>query len=383
MSVNIYHKKSYWKIYLAIAGIVIVAITLIYTNYLAEKLAEDELDKVHLMAETYKQINENADFDADFRYEQEVLEMAEDVPIITVDENGEISDSRNFPSNADLEAELEKIKNGGFKPIEGQGYASKIYYKHTRLFTLLTYFPYIQILLLLAFVGIGYLGFSSARKAEQNQVWVGMAKETAHQLGTPISGIMAWIENLKEEASNSPSQMEIIDELSSDVDRLNLIADRFSKIGSAPTLEKTNLYGIVEDAKNYIQKRSSRRIQFSFPENNDKINNVQINPHLFSWVLENVLRNAVDSMDGEGEISAEIYDDDNYTYVDISDTGKGIPAKDFRTVFQPGYSTKKRGWGLGLSLAKRIIENYHSGKIYVKKSQLNEGTTFTIALPAK
>ena len=230
-------------------------------------------------------------------------------------------------------------------------------------------------------MGMGYLGLSSARQAEQNRVWVGMAKETAHQLGTPISAIVAWIEHLRGMSINRPDQLEILDELTNDVARLDLIADRFSKIGSAPNLEAKDIYKELDKARIYMQRRASRRVKFQFPETGAEKKYVNINAPLFNWVMENLLRNALDAMDGEGLIKADVYEDHEMVCIDISDTGKGIPSSKQKMVFQPGFTTKKRGWGLGLSLAKRIIEEYHEGKIFVKQSEQNQGTIFTIKLP--
>lgn len=376
---DIYQQKSNWKIYLALAGIIIVGISLLYTRYLADRLAQGEKDKVALYSLTMEQLINDPNFDRDIQFEQSILELVSDVPVILVQEDGSIYDSRNIDED-NVEGELEWIKKNGPPPVVGQGYASKIYFKHTRLLTLLTYFPVIQILLLLSFVAIGYIGFSTARKAEQNQVWVGMAKETAHQLGTPISAIIAWLEHLKDE-DNASMQQEIIGELRSDVTKLELIADRFSKIGSAPELVKTNIRETLDEVKSYIQKRAPRGVSFFLSD--DDINYfANINHHLFTWVIENILRNAIDAIpEGKGQISIELYKDNSDVFIDISDSGKGIASGNFKKVFQPGFSTKSRGWGLGLSLAKRIIENYHKGKIFVKKSNSEEGTTFTISLP--
>ena len=209
-----------------------------------------------------------------------------------------------------------------------------------------------------------------------------MAKETAHQLGTPISAIVAWIEHLKLLREGDEETQEILGELRNDVSRLELIADRFSKIGSAPKLEPIDVYEELDKCRAYMQRRASRKIAFEFPApGNQPAKPIRINPHLFDWVVENLLRNALDAMESSGKISAEVYDDADYIYIDISDTGKGIPAGKHKTVFQPGYTTKKRGWGLGLSLAKRIVEEYHSGKIFVKRSEEGQGTTFTIQMP--
>lgn len=377
---DIYTQKSRWKVYLLLVALVILAISTIYTNYIAERLKEGESDKVGLYAKAMESLLDDQDLNEDVTFQMELISAVKDIPVILVDEYGKISEARNFPEGANLEAELESIKQNGLAPLVGTGYNSQIYYKHTRLLTLLTYFPIIQVLLLFVFVIIGYLLFSSARRAEQNRVWVGMAKETAHQLGTPISAIIGWIEHLKMIREEDNDVQEVIHELGNDVSRLNLIADRFSKIGSAPELVKVDIYDELDKCRQYMQRRASRRIAFEFPVSNKALQ-VSINPPLFAWVVENLLRNALDAMDGKGKISAVIKEEKDFVNIDISDTGKGIPSSKFKTVFQPGFTTKKRGWGLGLSLAKRIIESYHSGKIFVKKSGVSEGTTFTIKLP--
>ncbi len=386
---DLYKQKSNWKLYLAIAGLVVVAASMFYTNYIASRLAEGERDRTELFAQELaafqkKASDPNLSNDFDFTKElNKVKKLSKGIPIIFVDESGIIDNdnSQNFPENTDLEKELKKIKASGLPPIEGEGYARYIYYKNTFLLNLLTYFPLFQLFLLLIFIGVGYLGFSSARKAEQNQVWVGMAKETAHQLGTPISAIIAWLEHLKMAREGDEETLEIVSELENDVSRLELVADRFSKIGSAPKLEKIDLYEELEKCRAYMQRRAPRKVAFEFPNIGQTPLMVNINPPLFDWVIENLLRNALDAMGGTGKIGANVYQESNYICIDIFDTGKGIPSNKFKTVFQPGFTTKKRGWGLGLSLTKRIIENYHSGKIFVKKSVINEGTTFTIKLP--
>lgn len=390
---DIYEQKSRWKLYLAIAALLVVAASLYYTNYIASRLADGERDKVYLYAQALGRLtqespeddnkdnqdnNLNEDVSADFTV---ITTLIKDIPVIVVNETGEISDAINFSENANWEKELEKIKATGLEPIESTGYARYIYYKHTFLLTLLTYFPVFQIGLLLVFIGVGYLGFSSARRSEQNRVWVGMAKETAHQLGTPISAIIAWLEHLKLMKGEDEETMEIVGELENDVSRLNLVADRFSKIGSAPKLESINVYEELESCRAYMQRRAPRKMIFEFPDKDSKPLNININPPLFDWVVENLLRNALDAMDGKGKIAANIKEEKDFVVINISDTGKGIPPSKFKTVFQPGFTTKKRGWGLGLSLAKRIIESYHSGKIFVKESVIDEGTTFTIKLP--
>ena len=381
---DIYSRKSRWKLYLAIGGFLIVLITIFYSKYLADRLAENERNNVELFAETLRSANQTNQLASDAGLELMILEKLNNIPVILENEEGKLTgnnygDSKNNDAEF-LEGRKAQILKSGYEPIEGIGYARFIYYENSRLYKLITYFPLVQFLLLGAFIGLGYIGFSSSRKAEQNRVWAGMAKETAHQLGTPISAIIAWIEHLKELSVGDEQKAEIIMELRSDVTRLELIADRFSKIGSAPKLEPVNVYTQLDSSKRYMQRRASQRIEFDFPDTNQTLN-ININRHLFDWVIENILRNALDAMEGEGRIKVTVEEDEQYASIDIEDTGSGIPASKFKTVFNPGFSTKKRGWGLGLSLAKRIIEDYHKGKIFVKSSKLEEGTIFTLKIP--
>jgi signal transduction histidine kinase len=389
---DIYKRKSRWKAYLAIAGAVIVAISMLYTKYLTDKLAEEEQKKVDQLKTAYDQLSYSFEDDAtaqcDFSFHQEFFESNTSVPIILVTSDG-FMEGKNYGAERDtnsafLKEKIAALQAAGQVPkiISSPFGDTQLYFEHSRILTLLTYYPFIQLVLIAAFIGFGYLGFSTSRRAEQNRVWAGMAKETAHQLGTPISGIVAWIEHLRLLREGDEEVGEVLDELGNDVKRLELIADRFSKIGSAPELKPVNIFDELERCRAYMQRRAPRKVEFEFPLPADhEPLNVKINSHLFDWVIENLLRNALDAMEGKGKIGAEVYEDENYVYIDLSDTGKGIPANKFKTIFQPGYTTKKRGWGLGLSLTKRIIEDYHSGRIFVKKSVPNEGTTFTIQLP--
>ncbi|MCB9051187.1 MAG: HAMP domain-containing histidine kinase [Lewinellaceae bacterium] len=383
---DIYTRKSRLKLYLGAAGAIIVAISMLYTNYLTGKLADEERKKVSLYLRAMEDLSDTDDEDAqfcDFTLHFQILQSNTTIPVMVVNDRGGIDDFINIKGDTStlaLQKEVEKMKEEGFEPIEGFAYS--IYYKESTLLKQLRYFPLVQLILIAAFVGFGYMGFNSARRAEQNRVWVGMAKETAHQLGTPISAIVAWIEHLKMIREDDEETQEVLGELRNDVSRLELIADRFSKIGSAPKLEPVNVYEELDRCRVYMQRRASRKVAFDFPEpNGQPEKTVRINPHLFDWVVENLLRNALDAMESTGKISAEVYEDSDYIYIDISDTGKGIPASKFKTVFQPGFTTKKRGWGLGLSLAKRIVEDYHKGKIFVKRSEEGQGTTFTIQMP--
>lgn len=382
---DIYSRKSRWKLYLAIAGVVIVIITLVYTNYLANILAEEERKKASNWVTAQEQINQMEENEfCDYTPYLSILRSNTSIPVIIVNDRGGIDDAINFGENYDndeayLKKQVERMKARGFEPI--QGFAYSIYYKESKILKQIRYFPFIQLGLIGAFILFGYYGFNSARRAEQNRVWVGMAKETAHQLGTPISAIVAWIENLKMMREEDNEVQMILGELRNDVHRLELIADRFSKIGSEPKLQAINVYEELDKCRAYMEKRAPRKVTFHFPPPFHQPKMIHINPPLFDWVVENLMRNALDAMEGKGKISAEVYEEGNFVCIDITDTGKGIPPGKFKTVFQPGYTTKKRGWGLGLSLAKRIIDQYHSGKIFVKDSVEGEGTTFTLKLP--
>ncbi|MEY3051977.1 MAG: hypothetical protein RLY31_1762 [Bacteroidota bacterium] len=391
---DIYKQKSRWKLYLAVAGILIITISMVYTRYLAGLLAAEEVKRVSqlkLAVETLSIGTEDIDaYQCDVRLQMELLESNTTIPVLWVDENYAPLDARNYGPEKDTsqvfrQERLKSYLSAGKMPIEvfSPFGTQFLFYEHSFILKLLQYYPVIQLVLIAAFIGFGYLGFSTARKAEQNRVWAGMAKETAHQLGTPISGMLAWVEHLRHLRASDAEVSEILDELSNDIRRLELIADRFSKIGSAPELEVVNLYEELESCRAYMQRRAPRKVFFDFPDaaTADPLQ-VRINRHLFDWVVENLLRNALDAMEGgKGRITAMVRADEKFAYLDISDTGKGILPAHFKTVFQPGYTTKKRGWGLGLSLAKRIVEEYHKGKIYVKRSAPEEGTTFTIQLP--
>lgn len=251
-----------------------------------------------------------------------------------------------------------------------------IFYKDSYTLTQLRYLPYILFFIISIFLFVAYLLFSTARRSEQNQVWVGLAKETAHQLGTPLSSMMAWIDYLETKGIDS----DTIGELQKDVNRLQTVTERFSKIGSTPVLKPENVVELVYNAVAYLKTRTSQKVQFSINVTDDKVIMAPINYHLFDWVIENLVKNAVDAMSGKGKIKIDLYEDDLFVKIDVQDTGKGVARKMFKTIFNPGFSSKQRGWGLGLSLSKRIISEYHKGKIFVKESTLGKGTTFRIVL---
>ncbi len=404
---NIFERSNKWRWYLGGAGLLIVLISIAYTNYLASRLAETEqaYGKIYAEAQKYVQTYGEEDFDP-FNLPTMVLSNNTSIPLILVSDNGGIYDAENFNREfvgaymlppeltaAEREEAIEEARpdslyfikklyawqEEGIEPLPS--YQTKIYMNESNTLTQLRYFPYVQISLIAAFMFIGYLGINAARRSEQNRVWVGMAKETAHQLGTPISAIVGWLEHLKLTHSEDEVVSEIVGEMGKDVYRLELVANRFSKIGATPELEVVNVYNKLEEMRAYMEKRAPRRVSFDFPPADAGTDLVAINPLLFDWVIENLLRNALDAMEGKGTISAEVYNDAQFVYIDVSDTGKGIPAGKFNTVFQPGYTTKQRGWGLGLSLTRRIIKDYHNGRIFVKRSEEGVGTTFCIALP--
>jgi signal transduction histidine kinase len=397
-------QRSHWKIYLAIAGTIILLISLIYTSYLAQRLREGERNKALLLFDAYQTINdlgnpETANLEADLTLPSNIIIANNDIPIMVVDEGDQVLYAKNFGEELDtnqvfLKEKLVFLKRKGPDPIEitDTGLRQYLFYQNSKLHELLTYFPFLQLLLLGAFVAIGFISINNARRAEQNRVWVGMAKETAHQLGTPISAIIGWIEHLRESYPEESveikalkeMQLEVLNEMQNDVDRLDLIADRFSKIGSAPALTPVDIYAQMRGITEYIRRRASRKIIFEEPKADTPPLLVAINPPLFNWVIENIMRNALDALDeGTGTITWVIQPHPEYIEIDISDTGKGIPASKVKVVFEPGFTTKSRGWGLGLSLARRIIENYHKGRIFVKHSRIGEGTTFAIHLPFK
>lgn len=309
------------------------------------------------------------------------------VPVIMTDSTSQVVyrsgnvDKEEINSPEELQKRLAEMRSAN-EPIPvtlGAGETAFIYFESSFILTQLQYYPLAQIIIIGLFLFITYLIFSTFRNAEQNQVWIGMAKETAHQLGTPLSSLMAWVQILPGRGADP----EVIEELNKDVHRLEVITDRFSKIGSQPEMELVPVRAVIDEALSYMRPRVSKRVVFDIVGDEDETVKAYINKPLFGWVFENLLKNAVDAMEGAGTITVNISHEIQNVYIDLTDTGKGIPAHSQKVVFEPGYTTKKRGWGLGLSLAKRIIENYHSGKIFVKRSEVGVGTTFRIVLKAR
>ncbi|MDX1913320.1 MAG: HAMP domain-containing sensor histidine kinase [Saprospiraceae bacterium] len=394
---DIYTRKSYWKWYLAAGGVLIVVLSLAYTRYLGEQLAEREKQQVEQYLEAQRTLASSGgdpyqSFYCDISFQLKVVQGNTTVPILLINERGGIDGYTNVgeDDNDSISTEaLQRVYEGMLRenadtihvPVGDD--TQIVMYGKSRLLKLLEWYPFIQLFLIAVFIAFGYAGFSASRRVEQNKVWLGMAKETAHQLGTPITAILGWIETLKAVNEDRDDNLEMLGELRNDVTRLELVADRFSKIGATPELTPVNLYDQLEACRVYMQRRAPRKTVFVFPDpaQHEPLR-VFLNPPLFDWVIENLLRNAIDAMEsGEGTISAEVYREGRWACIDVSDTGKGIPSSKHSTVFKPGYSTKTRGWGLGLSLARRIMVEYHRGRIFVKRSEVGKGTTFTVKLP--
>lgn len=396
---DIYLKRKRGKIVLLIVAVMIGLVSLLYTNWLTEKMANEERKKVELWAGATKRM---ADWDirnsgesgteqlntAYLTLIQLILEQNTTIPVIITEPGGNFNYHANIHmsegrENQVLQKELQKMKLHS-NPIridlseEGEDYLL-LYYRESNILRNLRYYPFVQLFVIIIFIMASYSAFLATQRAEQNQVWVGMSKETAHQLGTPISSLMAWIEILKLQDVDP----ELVEEFEKDTQRLEKITERFSKIGSKPELVPTDLTEVLNSTVSYLKTRSSGKVTFENKLSEHHPLLVPLNAALFSWVIENLCKNAIDAMDNHGTITFDLTKKENAVALDVTDTGKGVPKSQFKTIFQPGYSTKKRGWGLGLSLAKRIIENYHKGKIFIKWSESGKGTTFRIILNKK
>ena len=412
---NIYSKKQRWKLMLSLLAILICVASVFITNKLVKELKSEETKKIEIWAQATKQLV-NSYSQGDFSLAIKVVSENRNIPVILIDECDSILETRNinFFSNSDsivlnkydeiryninplekdslttikaekllkqyksyLRETLNEMKASGDEPIEINFIGDKqwIYYADSELLNNLRYYPIYQLLFIFIFVFIGYMVFSSARKSEQNQVWAGMAKETAHQIATPLSSLMAWSELIKNEKNE-----DMIFEMKKDLHRLETIADRFSKIGSKPKLEKHEIISIVEKSVRYLKSRLSQNTEFII-ENNEQELYVNINKTLLEWVIENICKNAVDAMQGKGKIKIAINQNDSIIQIIIKDTGKGIDKLLISDIFKPGVTSKARGWGLGLSLSKRIIEDYHKGKLFLLESNEQNGTSFAIVLP--
>lgn len=375
------------KIILVAVAVTIAVVSLVVSNSLVSELAAEERNKMEIWAEAMRSLS-MADTETDLTLVLKVINENNTIPVIVTDAKGEVQVLRNVDLDGEnLADSVRRAKTicrrladeGKVIRIElgdstSDGYINVCYDDSVMLRRLAAY-PYIQLGVVMLFVAVAIFALLTSKKAEQNKVWVGLSKETAHQLGTPISSLMAWTEILKE---NYPDD-ELIPEMDKDVKRLELIADRFSKIGSLPEPVETSLNGVMQHVIDYMQRRTSSKITFVKEFPNEAVN-ARINASLFEWVIENLCKNAVDAMEGCGTITINMRESADKVIIEVSDTGKGIRKKDLRNVFKPGFTTKKRGWGLGLSLAKRIVEEYHKGRIFVKSSEPGKGTTFRIEL---
>lgn len=381
---DFYQNKNRIKWLIFISSVIISFGSIFYTNLLVEELKERERRQIQLFAIALEYASVNTD--ALSFINEEIIKQNNSIPVIIVDLEGNAIEYRNikFRKNADpddidkvIKKELEKMKTE-YEPILIED-SFLVYYRNSELLTSLKYYPYIQLAVILVFGALAYAVFNQSKIAEQNRVWAGLTKETAHQLGTPIASLMAWIDYLR----NSPvweENKEVIKEMDKDVVKLRMVTERFSSIGSTPSIQPENVFSVVDEAITYLRPRISTKVEMKV---NGYANNIDamLNKPLFEWVIENLCKNAVDAMKGQGEISIDIIkESERYVFVDITDSGKGMEKSMYKKVFNPGFTTRQRGWGLGLTLAKRIIEGYHNGKIFVKNSELGKGTTFRIVL---
>ncbi|GEM69734.1 two-component sensor histidine kinase [Sphingobacterium mizutaii NBRC 14946 = DSM 11724] len=392
------YNKQQWKFFLFLFAALIAAASLLYSNYLVKNLSKSERTKAEVWAMSTQSIVSMPDVDDQFISFIYAVRDSLSLPAIITKESGEIIFWRDLdstktnihPSAQDssislvydppyFEKQLEKMKKA-HPPIHislDTGEKWLVYYHDSKALSQLRIFPYIQLSLIAVFLIVAYTVFNSIRDSEQNLVWVGMAKEAAHQLGTPISSMMGWLELAR--ITYQGKDNSLLDEMERDVQRLEIVADRFSKIGSTPSLSNHVIFKIVEDYVNYFKVRTSKRISFELT--GDQQVEAKLNVQVFDWIIENLLKNAVNAIEGEGKITVNISENiaKEEIFIDISDTGKGIPRSNWETIFQPGYTTRQRGWGLGLSLTKRMVY-YHRGQIFVKESELGKGTTFRIVL---
>ncbi|SDM69162.1 sensor histidine kinase [Siphonobacter aquaeclarae] len=386
LSGDLYQQKNQVKVGILVILLLFSGGWFYYTQSLIAKLEAHEEEEVKLYAESMEYaLTSPLDTDLNF-FMDKVVKANTEIPVIIEYQGQYQGKNLVVPKNTDerafLKAKAEEFRtlhppkefNGGF----GKGY---VYFSHSFLFTQLQYYPLVMFLGLLVFGYLAYLAFSAARRSEQNRVWVGLAKETAHQLGTPLSGLKGWVEYFKTDPDRY--EPEFVLEVEKDVERLETITARFSNIGSVPTLTPEPLARHIEQFVNYLKRRVSSKIRWEIVNELPEGKLVPVNRYLFEWVIENLCKNAVDAMEGVGELHIHLHQKGDQVILDIRDSGKGIPKSNWKSVFNPGFSTKKRGWGLGLTLAKRIIENYHRGKLFVRASEPGKGTTFRISIPEK
>ena len=374
------------KILLVVMAIIIAVVSLLVSHFLVDDLSAEERKKMEVWAQALHSLNE-ADESTDLSLVLSVMEGNSTIPVIVLDKDGHVADYRNIKIKAaDAADTIAFVERMGQRMKAADRYIKiqigdsadyqLVCYDDSVMLKRLAAWPYVQLGIVLIFVVVAIFALLSSKRAEQNKVWVGLSKETAHQLGTPISSLMAWTEMLKENYPND----ELLPEMDKDVKRLERIAERFSKIGSVPEPVDTSMKEVLQHVIEYMNHRTSQKVQIVSKMPQDDVV-IKINASLFEWVIENLCKNAVDAMEGEGTIEILLWQTDNRVVIEVSDTGKGIRKKDIKNVFTPGFTSKKRGWGLGLSLAKRIVEEYHHGHIFVKWSELGKGTTFRIEMP--
>ena len=359
------------KIALVVAAVIISVVSLLISNFLVKDLQKEERVRMEIWAQALRSLN-TADEDTDLTLVLSVLEGNNTIPVIVLNKQGEIYDFRNIEDSSSVSTYVKTMKSKGDTIVVDD---QLVCYDDSLMLKRLSAWPYVQLGIVFILVVVALFALLASKKAEQNKVWVGLSKETAHQLGTPISSLMAWVELLKE---NYPGD-ELIPEMDKDVKRLELVAERFSKIGSLPELVDGSLNEVLKRVTDYMDRRTSKKVDISFNLPVDEVI-VKMNKALIEWVVENLCKNAVDAMEGDGKIELLLFEEEDRAIVEVKDNGKGIKKKDQKNVFTPGFTTKKRGWGLGLSLAKRIVEEYHKGKIFIKYSEPGVGTTFRIEL---
>ena len=387
--------RQHWRMGLILAALCAVGLFLYYSSRLAAELAEQERERMEIWAEATRRLAADSTDTTDVDFLLTIVETNRTIPIILTDSDGKIILHRNFslPEDVDplrplyispanelfLRERLEYLRHTPRVIIIeiAPGMMQRLYYDDSRLLKRLSYYPYVQMLIMAAFVAMVYFAVTASRKAEQNKVWVGLSKETAHQLGTPISSLMAWTEYLRADGHVAE---DVVDDMEKDVNRLASIASRFSKIGSRPGLQPESVGKVLAGVVAYMQKRVSPKVEWSVTDTTDGAE-AQLSAPLLEWVLENLIKNAVDAMDGHGKLTISATATSTHISVEITDTGRGISRRDFKRIFKPGFTTKQRGWGLGLTLARRIVETYHGGRIYVRASEPMRGTTFRIDLP--
>ena len=390
---NLYDIRRRGTVVFLIATVAVVAAFLWVSDRLVNDLAEQERARMQIWADATREIA-STDSSTNLDFLLSIIKGNHTIPVILVDDADNILDHLNFdlPESNDtlppwelteanerfLRHRLESLKKSEnvIHIIIAPGADQHLYYEDSLLLRRLSYYPYVQLIVMAVFVFTVYYAVSATKRAEQNKVWVGLSKETAHQLGTPISSLMAWVEILP----TFGVDREVVDEMNKDVNRLSVIASRFSKIGSPPAMIPENVSLTVERSADYMRSRISAGVKLTMTPGPEPLT-VELSAPLLEWVIENLIKNAVDAMEGRGAISIRTFAEAGNAVIEVSDTGKGIARKDFKTVFNPGYTTKKRGWGLGLTLAKRIVDEYHHGRIFVKDSEPGRGTTFRIQLP--